>query len=405
MIIATRNGDREVRLFEQSAAIPSYTGWLGSVAPSGVLVTTETALGLPTVGAAVRLIAETVASLPLCTYRGLDADKRPATTSTGWRLLHDQPNPDQSAFDLVSDIAASVETWGNAYIRKLKSRRGLLAMYVLDPSAVRVKRDEGNRKVFEVTTAGRRVELTDVDVLHVRGFTPRGGDVGLSPIQQHREAIGSALALQRFQGRFFTNDATPSLYMTVPGDLDETQAERLRARFEARHGGVENAGSIAILGNGAELSSLSMPLRDAQFIEGHQEAAAVAARIFLGPAASLLGADANQKTEEESLRFVNFCLLPRLRRIERALLTDPDLYPPDSGEYPQFDIDEFLRADAATRAEVNHKYIQSGVLLVDEVRAEMGRQPLPDGAGQVPQITPVGGAPNSAAAATSPPEE
>ena len=39
--------------------------------------------------------------------------------------------------------------------------------------------------------------------------------------------------------------------------------------------------------------------------------------------------------------------------------------------------------------------MQSGVLLPDEARHELGYEPYPDGIGQIPQITPVGGAPNA----------
>jgi HK97 family phage portal protein len=398
-ILATRQGDREVRLFENSGIVPPYTTWIGAMSSAGVPVTMQAALGLPTVGAAIRLISETVASLPLCVYQGEDADKRKARESDQWHLLQEEPNPDQSAFDLISDIASSVESWGNAYVRKLKVRRKIVALYVLPASNVRVFRDEGNRKVFEVfDNRGVMDRLTEIDILHVRGFTNGGGDVGLSPIQAHREFLGTALAQQRFSGRFYANDASPAGLLSVPGEVTEEVAQRTKDRWMANNGGLENSGSIAVLGNGATFQTLTIPLKDAQFIEGQEQAASVAARIFLGPAASLLGADHNLKTEEESLRFLNFCLLPRLRRIERAFYADSDLFPempvgePDL--YPEFHTQEFLRADAGTAAEVQHKQIQSGVLLVDEARAEMGMGPLPDGMGQVPQITPVGGAPN-----------
>jgi hypothetical protein len=38
--------------------------------------------------------------------------------------------------------------------------------------------------------------------------------------------------------------------------------------------------------------------------------------------------------------------------------------------------------------------VQSGILLIDEARHILGYDPLPGGVGQIPQITPVGGAPN-----------
>ena len=401
MIVTTRAGNRSVEgraWVPYQPSIPTWTDYIGLSAASGVQVTLAKAMGLPSVGVAIKLLAESVGALPLLVFEGEEATKRKAKDSWQWRLLYDQPNPDCSAFDFRSDIAASIETCGNAFAEKVKVNGEVLALYVIDPSDVIVKRDDRGRKVFDVfqpDSPERRRRLSAAQVLHVRGFTPKGGDVGISPIAQYANAIGTGLAGQEFQGNFFANDATPSSYLSVPGRMTRAQARELKDIWTGTQGGVSNAGKLGVLFDGTELKVPGIPLRDAQFVESQTFSAALAARIFLGPAASLLGENP-LKTEEESLRFLNFALLPRLRRIEAALAVDPDLFPDGGGLYPEFKIDEFLRADAATRAEVQHKQIQSGVLLVDEARAAEGRPPLPDGVGQVPQITPVGGAPNPA---------
>jgi HK97 family phage portal protein len=397
VILATQRGNREYRVDFGTSAIPSYMQFMGWNT-SGVIYNVATALGVPTVGACVRLLAETVGSLPLCVFEGEDADKRKAEESWQYQLLYEQPNPDCSPFDFLSDIEASVETCGNAFVRKFKARGRVLAMYVLDPSTVTVKRTDGNAKVFEIRDGRVKETLSAAQVLHVRGFAPYGGDVGLSPIAQHREALASALAGQTFQANFYANDATPPSYISVPGMVNEQQGKQMLQSWNARHQGPANRGNMAILFNGAELKSGGMPLVDAQWIETQTRSDELAARIYLGPAASLLSgpaAGSAVKTEEETLRFLNFALRPRLARIEGAFKADLDLFAGTS-LYPEFHIDDFLRADAATRAEVQHKQIQSGVLLADEARAEEGRPPLPNGAGQIPLITPVGGAPNPA---------
>jgi len=395
LILAGQRGNREYRADFGSSAIPSYTSFMG-LAASGVTYNVATAIGVPTVGACIRLLSETVGSLPLCVFEGEDAGKREATESWQYRLLSEQPNPDCSPFDFLSDIEASIETCGNAFVRKFKSRGRVVALYVLNPSTVTVKRTEGNNKVFEIGIGRDKETLSSAEVLHVRGFAPYGGDVGLSPIAQHREALSSALAGQQFQGNFYANDATPPSYIAVPGPLTRDQGKEMLQMWNANHQGSANRGNMGILFNGSEIKQLGMPLVDAQWIETQTRSDELAARIYLGPAASLLSgvaAGSAVKTEEETLRFMNFALRPRLARIEGAFKSDLDLFAGTS-LYPQFDIDDFLRADAATRAEVQHKQVQSGVLLPDEARAEEGRPPLPNGAGQIPQLTPVGGAPN-----------
>jgi hypothetical protein len=108
----------------------------------------------------------------------------------------------------------------------------------------------------------------------------------------------------------------------------------------------------------------------------------------------MLGAGDQLNVEQDTKRFLSFGLQSRLGRIQAAVRRDRDLFPAGTGLYPEHYTRNFIRLDAATEAEVRHKDVQSGVLLPDEARAELGLPPLPDGAGAIPQLTPVGGAPN-----------
>ena len=94
-------------------------------------------------------------------------------------------------------MAACIESCGNAFIEKVKVGGEMLALYVLDPADVVVMRDERGRKIFKVFPPDARGEartLSAAQILHVRGFTPKGGDVGISPIAQYANAIGTGLA-------------------------------------------------------------------------------------------------------------------------------------------------------------------------------------------------------------------
>jgi HK97 family phage portal protein len=162
------------------------------------------------------------------------------------------------------------------------------------------------------------------------------------------------------------------------------------------HQGTHQAGQAGLLTAGAEWVKFGVPLEDAQFVESEVHAVKDVARMFSLPP-STIGGDSQGDMEQETTRLLSFGLGPRLARVQSAFRADPDFF--GSGElYPEFFVDDFIRVDAATKAEVRHKDVQSGVLLPDEARADKGLPPLPDGAGKVPQITPVGGAPNPNAA-------
>ena len=367
----------------------------GFYAYTGRYVSAENAVGLPAVGAAIRLISETIASLPLITYRGEGADRARALDSPVYALLHDRPNSEQSAFEFWGDVASSIETTGNAFIQKIKTRGRIEELVVVDPNFVRVYRDKETReKKFDVLVDQVRYEgFTTADLLHIRGYTLRGGLVGVSPIAEHRHAIGVALAAEEFAGRAYANDATPGLAIKVPGNLGKQQATEMLGVWQVTHGGIHNARKPAVLTNGADIEKLSMSLADAELIDAMRFSVEQVARIFRIPPAMLGAPNAatNQTAEEESLRFVRYCLLPRLRRIEMALRADYDLFP--NGDLtPEWLVDGLLRADTATRYAAYVQARQAGWLSANEIRAFENLPPI-EGGDEVQQ-TPVGGAPN-----------
>ena len=85
--------------------------------------------------------------------------------------------------------------------------------------------------------------------------------------------------------------------------------------------------------------------------------------------------------------------MPRLEWLEGFIAADPDFFGPGSLDVPQFDQTGVLRGDLETEADISLKKVQSGQWLVDEARARDGLQPLPNGAGQIPQSSPSAAAP------------
>jgi HK97 family phage portal protein len=365
-------------------------------------VTTEGAVGLPAVAAAIRLVAETLASLPLVVYSGFDADKRTAATSWQYRLLHELPGlGDFTPFDFVCDVASCVEASGNAFIQKVKAGGQIVALLVIDPSRVEIRREDGQKTFLVRDANGQRASYTTSTILHVRGFTVTGSDSGLSPIGLHKTKIGAQLAREEFEGRFFGQGMNAGVAIEIPveGRMDEEAQKTFLQRWRANHTGLQNSHLPVLLTNGAKLNRLGMSLEEAQFVESEQWNIRQVANIFRLPV-SWLNGEAMQGTSEQETLKLYMALLPRLRRIELALRNDPDLFP-DRTLYPEFETSQLMRTDAKTQAEVDHMRVQDGTRLVDEIRARDGLGPLPaipedpsQTPGKVPQLTPVGGAPN-----------
>lgn len=387
-----------------SSAIP--LPGMGYFSLTGRPVSPESATGLPAVTAAIRLVAESIASMPLIVYEGQGPTRGRAYDTEQYRLLHEMPNADQSPFDFISDVVTALEGFGNAYIQKIKRNGRVVELIPIDPEMVYVYRDrDTHERRYDVIVESKRVtKLTPSDILHIRGMTLRGGLLGMSPIQVHKNALGNAVAISDFVSRYFANDASPGLALKIPGQITSQQAKNILEIWQSSHGGVMNAHRPAVLASGAELDKVPITLEDALVIEAQQYNVREVARIFNVPP-SLLGAEGTTSTasaHEEADRFLKFSLGPRLRRIELAFRADPDLFG-GTELFPEFLVDSLLRPDTSTRYQAYLIARQAGILSTNEIRELENRPPI-EGGDSV-QVTPVGGAPNLQPGAEPPPTE
>lgn len=122
----------------------TYSFFFGSTA-SGKTVNERTAMQTTAVYACVRILAETIASLPLHTYKYTDKGKEKAINHKLYYLLHDEPNPEMTSFVFRETLMGHLLIWGNAYAQIVRDGSGrVLALYPLMPDKIEVDRDENN---------------------------------------------------------------------------------------------------------------------------------------------------------------------------------------------------------------------------------------------------------------------
>lgn len=391
--LAKLDDEQRANLFASSSRVPSWGEFSGGFTQSSINVTLSNALGIPAFAAAITLITDTIAMLPLNVYRGRGADKRLADNTWQYRLLAEIPGMgDFTPVDLLSDIVASLEWEGNAFLLKVRAGTPpeVVALIMIDPTRVRIERKNGEKLFLIRDDNGHEETYTAAQILHVRGWTPNGTDRGMSVVSMHKEKLGSIIAQDMFQGRFFSSGLLKNFAIQYPGKLDEQQAERLYEVIRNQTG-LRNSFLPFVVQNGGQVIPTGMSLAESQFVEGERQSMIQVAHMFRIPPAFLVPnqSGASQTFEQDNLRFYNLCVAPRLRRIEMAFFTDADMFP-QRQIYPEFDVAPLLRTDAATRAEVEHKQVQAGIRTRDEIRADNGWAPLPDGAGKVIPETPTG---------------
>lgn len=314
----------------------------------------------------VRVLAETVAGLPLILYRRLpDGGKERATDHPLFKLVGRQPNSWQTRFEWIETGMAHACLRGAAYSRIVSDNRGNRMLIPLHPDCLRPELLDSGRIAYEYTPAnGARQVLLQEEVLRVP-FMTINGIKPLSVIATQREAIGASLAAQDYGSRFFANDARPTGgYVTWEGGnrfKDDEEEKKFREAWQQYMTGA-NKHKTAFLKPGMKFNELGMSNEDAQFLETRKYQRSEIAGIFRVPP-HMIG-DLERSTfsniEHQGIEFVVHTIGPWLVRWEQALARDL-LTDDEQDEYFfEFLTANLMRGDAKSRAEYLKTAISQG---------------------------------------------
>lgn len=337
---------------------------------SGKAVNERTAMQTSAVYACVRILAESVAGLPLHVYeRTANGSKSTKPSHPLYRLLHDEPNREMTSFVFRETLMSHLLLWGNAYAQIIRDGRGFpIALYPLLPDRMAVDRRESGELVHTYQSDKGQVKLRRENVLHIPGLG-FDGLIGYSPIAMAKNAVGLALATEDYGATFFANGANPGGVLEHPGVIKPEQADRLRESWQSQFGGA-NAHKVAVLEEGLKFHQMSIPPEQAQFLETRKFQINEIARIFRVPPHMVgdLEKSSFSNIEQQSLEFVKYTLDPWVVRWEQSLQQALLLPSEKATIFIKFNLDGLLRGDYQSRMQGYSTGIQNGFMSVNDVR-------------------------------------
>ena len=350
------------------------------VTASGVFVDDDTAMRYSAVFACVRNLAETLASLPLPLYRRVGPGKELALDESLFFLMHDQPNEEQTSFEWREMMEGHVALTGNAYSAIDRNNAGEISRLIpLNPDTTFPRRTPQGI-VYEAHPGGRHVVLPSQAVLHIKWMS-RDGLVGISPIEQYREAIGLGLAAEEFTSRFFSNDASPSGVLSHPVELGEKALQNLRDSIDKQTRGNANSHRYLILEEGMSWAQIGIAAKDAELINTRKFQIEDIARVYRMQLhkIGMLDKATFSNIEEQNIEFVVDTIRPWAVRWEQEMnskLIDPE----DKRElFFEFNLEGLLRGDSKTRSEFYLKMWQMGVFSGNDIAQKENMNPFPGG--------------------------
>jgi HK97 family phage portal protein len=312
-------------------------------------VTTQNVLAIADAYACVRVLADSIATLPLKVYRRTDAGRVAAGEDQRLVQLLRRPSPGSTSVDLISQIVATLNVHGEAFLGKFKSEGSIVQLALIPPDAVDVKL-EGRRVVYVLNG---RTEHGPEDILHIKGMS-LDGVRGMSPVAQCRTALGLNENLRESGRQFFEQGSRPSGVLTAPVGISEDTRHRLHEAWRAEQAGLDNMHKVAVLEGDFSFVPIAFSNSDQEFLAQREFSTREIARVFRVPAWAIDGATGDSLTysnvQEQARALVTYSLRPWIVRIETALSSDPDLCP--GSVYAAFELDGLLRASPKDRAEI-----------------------------------------------------
>lgn len=378
----------------------SRSGWWPIIRESftgawqrNIEISTESVLSFAAVYACVTLIAADIAKVRIKLVRQGDDDIWTEASQSPFSPVLKKPNRYQTRIKFVEQWVTSKLIWGNTYVLKERDKRGVVtSLYILDPQRVKVLVAPDGSVWYElqqdylsgVPEAAATVPASEIihDVM-VALYHPL---CGVSPISACGLAAVQGLRVQNHSTIFFQNGANPGGVLTAPGTIGPETAKRLEETWNQNYGG-ENAGRIAVLGDGLKYERMAMTAVDAQLIDQLKWTAENVCTAFHVPP-YMIGVGTTptyNNIEALNQQYYAQCLQTHIESIE--LLLDEglglDQQAPLMGT--EFDLDALLRMDTATRVKAGADAIGSGGMSPNEARARFFDLP-PAVGGESPMI-------------------
>lgn len=357
-----------------------------SPSASGMAVTSTSAMRVAAVFACVQKIAGAIATLPVHVYR-TDGDVRARMPKDDlWYKLNEQPCQNYTAASHWEGVSIAQLLRGDGYTWIRRTVTNEIAEFVPLPwSAVTPElRANGSLRYFvDWPERGLRTWLEASDVFHFPGFG-FDGVKSMSVISvAAKAAVGNALAMDEYSGKFFGNGAHPSISLEAPGTMSSEQVTAMQQAFARKYSGLENAHKLPlVLTEGVKAKELSLSAEDAQLLEARKFQVIDIARAF-GVPPHMIGETSASTSwgsgiESMGRSFVTYTLQPHLRRIEEEL--NRKLFPREVGKFVEFDRDALIEGDSAAqaayyRAALGGPGTGQGWLSVDEIRKAKGYAP------------------------------
>lgn len=357
------------------------------------LINHYTALTIPAYWRAVRLLVGTCATLPRSVMQKVEDKRLPSADHPFNKLLNGKPNNYQSAKDFEKALWFHYFNWGNSYawIERDPASFDPVAIHNVLPTDMVPFRtisieldDDGNEISRTIDQWYRQLSCQKTyfaaDVIHLK-YLSYDGQVGLDPVEYHRDTLTRARLFQKHQKKFLKRGTIVSGAVQIPTGLTKQAQQEVIDYLRKHFSGANADENVLVLSDGATLNNAAVSPQQAQFVEQsakiNQEICQITGvtpqAIFEYGRATW--ANAEQMGEE----LVKYSLREHIEEFEEEFtskgLSEADQ---DAGFYVHINVDGLLRGNKEAQSEILVSEVAGGILTPNEARALSDLPPIDD---------------------------
>ena len=350
-----------------------------NISLAGINVNEKKAMQFIAFFSCIRVISESIAVLPLKTYKDSE-NKEIAKDHPVYKLLKKKPNSKMTIYTLKQITGYHLTTWGNAYwYIEFDERLRLKEIIPLLPDRTNPILTPSGDIIYSTTVDNQQMNLRSDQVCHFKGPS-MDGIVGLSLLSLLKETIGLGLAANEYGARFFGQGTHIGGVLESPNKLSDIAYERLKKDMET-NGGITNSHKLKILEEGLTFKRLGLPPGDSQFLETRKFQTEELARFFRVPPHKIgdLSKTSYNSIEQQDIEFFKDTLTPYLTMMEQEINSKIFIYKDEDLYFVEHDINAILRGDVKTRYEAYAIARQWGWLSANDIRKKENEPPIEGG--------------------------
>tara|TARA_R110002012_G_scaffold55154_2_gene140975 strand:- start:16580 stop:17800 length:1221 start_codon:yes stop_codon:yes gene_type:complete len=334
---------------------------------AGVAVSDETALNFTAVWAAIRILSESVAQLPLSIYESDKlGNKSQAYNHQLYNLIHRKPNANMTTYTFIQKCMIDLLMRGNSFVYINRNGAGRPTELIpLDVTKVKLVENDG-AIYYELQEGG---VVDSYDILHFKVMS-KDGLIGMSPIDVGASAIGYGIALERYGNSFFSNGAKVSGVLSTDRHLSDEAINRLRVSFKENYSSIKDANKTMVLEEGLKFQQISLSNEASQFLKSREFSISEICRLFNLPPHLLrdLTKSSFNNISEQSREFVQYSLMPYIVMMESEMNCKLFRSTEVGKVTTKFVVNALLRGTPKDRAEYYRTMLNIGAMSIDEIR-------------------------------------